>query len=94
MVNSSFEKNYLKLSKKNLEFSKNNKQLDIELVKTDSLPRKRNERIKIYQKTMKDLFSPLGSTNELIKFVTDHTGFYRQNLMNHSHHEKHDKVAK
>ena len=43
---------------------------------------------------MKDCFSPIESTNELIKFVTDHTGLYRCKLMNHSCHEKHDKVAK
>ena len=55
------------LKKENVELNNSNKELKTKLVKADSLSRKRNERIKYYQKKIKDYFSPVGSTQELKK---------------------------
>ena len=64
------------------------------LASSECLSRKRKERIKKYQKKIKDYFSPAESTTELITFVTNHTGLSRYNLSNRLYHEKNKNVSK
>ena len=61
--------------------------------KSHSLLSTRNSRIETHQNKIKNHFCPIGSTAELVDFVTKHAGLCRHNMSNDLHHKENSSAA-